>query len=130
MRRILRLLRDERGVELVSAIYILGIDVLGGLAIWLLGAVNICSSCAFLNSLLPLLEPNNETSRQDKGRKDVVESIRTGNCACIDCNCGGAKTPLETRYSSSVLIVLMERLICAASGILMVYFRSNDFEME
>ena len=41
MRRILRLLRDERGVELVSAVYILGIDVLRGLAIWLLGAVNI-----------------------------------------------------------------------------------------
>jgi len=45
MRRILRLLRDERGVELVPSIYILGIDVLRGLAIWLLGntSVNICT---------------------------------------------------------------------------------------
>ena len=43
MRRILRLLRDERGVELVPSIYILGIDVLRGLAVWLLVPVNNCS---------------------------------------------------------------------------------------
>ena len=81
MRRILRLLRDERGVELVPSIYILGIDVLGGLAVRLLGAVNICSSYPFTHTLLPFLEPNDETTRQDRGTKDVAESIRTGNCA-------------------------------------------------
>ena len=44
MRRILSLLRDERGVELVPSIYILGIDVLGGLAIWLLGTHQLTSA--------------------------------------------------------------------------------------
>ena len=41
----------------------------------------------------------------------------TGNCAWMDWSCGGDSTPEEARYSSSVLMVPRERLICAASGI-------------
>ena len=48
-------------------------------------------------------------------KKQVNEKL-TGNCAWIDCNCGGDKTPELARYSSSVLIVPSERLICAGSG--------------
>jgi hypothetical protein len=44
--------------------------------------------------------------------------LLTGSCACIDWNCGGDKTPAAAKYSSSVLIVPRERLICAGSDIL------------
>jgi hypothetical protein len=39
MLRILRLLRNQRGIELIAAVYIFGIDVLRGLAVWLLGVL-------------------------------------------------------------------------------------------
>jgi hypothetical protein len=41
----------------------------------------------------------------------------TGSCAWMDCSCGGESTPAAARYSSSVLIVPSERLICAGSDI-------------
>ncbi len=41
----------------------------------------------------------------DRGRR------YTGSCAMIDCNCGGVKTLLAWRNSSSVRMVEMERLI-------------------
>ncbi len=44
----------------------------------------------------------------------------TGSWAIIDWNCGGESTLLACRNSSSVRMVESERLICAASGILIV----------
>ena len=42
--------------------------------------------------------------------------MRTGNCAMMDWNCGGERTPESRRYSSSVRQVERERLIAAVSG--------------
>ena len=56
-----------------------------------------------------------ETKKWRGVKKQVNEKL-TGNCAWIDCNCGGDKTPELARYSSSVLMVPSERLICAGSG--------------
>ena len=52
--------------------------------------------------------------------------LHTGNCAPIDCTCGGESTPAEARNSSSVLMVPRERLICAASTMVDCRERVDD----
>jgi hypothetical protein len=54
------------------------------------------------------------TYKGDGGKKGG----QTGNCAPILCNCSGLNMPVEARNSSSVLMVLRERLSCAGSAIL------------
>jgi len=99
MRRILRLLRNHGRVELIPSIHIFRINILRRLSIWLLEHSLNCQLAFVHNSSC---YPTREE--------------RTGNCAWIDCNCGGDKTPEFARYSSSVLMVPSERLICAGSG--------------
>jgi Zn-dependent metalloprotease len=44
--------------------------------------------------------------------------VLTGSWAMMDCSWGGERMPASRRYSSSVRMVLRERLTWAASGIL------------
>ena len=46
---------------------------------------------------------------------------RTGSWAIMDCICGGERTLEAWRNSSSVRMVERERLICAGSGILLLF---------
>ena len=61
-----------------------------------------------------------------QGINKVMGVILTGNCAMMDWNCGGARTPESRRYSSSVRTLLRERLMPALSPILMPEERSTQ----
>ena len=109
--RVLGGLGDGRRVDVVGALGVAGVDVRGGGAVLLLGG-GVSRGCGRggLGSRLRW------GKRRQKRRER--EGRFTGSWASMELNCGGLMRPESRRYSSSVRMVLRERLAAAISGIL------------